>query len=122
MDRNMDSKQATTPRKALSAQYKDREVVGGVYLIRNTLTNKVLLESAADISAMKNRFEFSQNTGTCVYMKLQKDWTGLGGSGFTLEVLEELRKNDSQTDKAFKADVDLLKEIWLEKLSGEDLY
>ena len=118
----MDSNQAMTPRKALSTQYKDREVVGGVYLIRNTQTNKVLLESAADIGAMKNRFEFSQNTGSCVYMKLQKDWAELGAGGFTLEILEELRKNDLQTDKAFKADVDLLKEMWLEKLSGEDFY
>ena len=118
----MDSKQTATPRKALGMKYKDRDVVGGVYLIRNVLTNKLLLEATTDLSAIKNRFEFSLKTGSCVYMKLQKDWAEIGGSGFNLEVLEEIRKNDSQTDIEFKADVDLLKVFWLEKLSSEVFY
>lgn len=109
-------------RKALSTQYKDREVIGGVYLIRNRQSNRLLVDSTADLSSIKNRFEFSVKTDSCVYMKLQKDWAELGGGSFSLEILEELRKNDSQTSAAFKADVDLLKEMWLEKLSGEDFY
>ena len=109
-------------RKELQSQYKEREIVGGVYLVRNKLSNKLLLDAAADIQASKNRFEFSQKTGSCVYVKLQKDWLELGSSQFAFEVLEELKKSDTQTLAEFKADVELLKEMWREKLSGEDFY
>ena len=109
-------------KKDLIAQYKDRDKVGGVYLIRNTQNNRLILDSATDLGSIKNRFEFSLKTGSCVYMKLQKDWAAQGGAGFVFEVLEEIEKTNSQTDEGFKADVDLLREMWLEKLSGEDFY
>ena len=109
-------------KKELQSQYKDRETIGGVYLIRNTMNNKLLLDATADLNSIKNRFEFSVKTGSCVYMKLQKDWVAQGSGQFVFEVLEELKKADTQTDASFKADIDLLKEIWLEKLSKEDFY
>jgi len=113
---------ADSIKKDLKAQYRDREAVGGVYLIRNTLNGMLLIDAATDLSSIKNRFEFSLKTGSCVNMKLQKDWLKQGSSSFTLEILEEITKGDTQTDAGFKADVGLLKQIWLEKLSGEDFY
>lgn len=109
-------------KKELQAQYKEREVVGGVYIIRNTLNNKILLKAEANLQGSKNRFEFSQKTGSCVDMKLQNDWNKDGGEHFVFEVLEELKKGETQTSKEFKADIDVLKEIWLDKLSDRDLY
>lgn len=109
-------------KKELQAEYKEREIVGGVYIIRNTFKNKVLLESTTDLQGIKNRFEFSKKVGSCVNMKLQKDWLEQDSSQFVLEVLEELEMVKTQTPKEFKADTDLLKEIWLEKLLNEDLY
>jgi hypothetical protein len=81
-----------------------------------------LVDAAVDLQGGKNRFEFSQKTGSCVYIKMQKDWTGQNGNQFVFEVLEEMKKGESQTRAEFKADIDLLKEMWLEKLSGEDMY
>ena len=109
-------------KKELQEQYKEREIIGGVYLIRNTLNNKLFLDASLDLQGSRNRFEFAQKTGSGLNMKLQKDWTEQGGSQFVFEVLEELKKGETQTQTEFKADVDLLKKLWLEKLSGEELY
>lgn len=109
-------------KKELRAQYGEREVVGGVYIIKNTLNNKLLLDSAADLQGSKNRFEFAQKTGSCVNVKLQRDWTKQGSSQFVFEVLEEIKKGETQTQKEFGADINLLKEIWREKMSNESFY
>jgi len=109
-------------KKELRAQYEDRDAVGGVYIIRNIVNNKILLDAAADINSRKNRFEFSQKTGSCIDMKLQKDWTAQEGRHFVFEVLEVLKKGKTQTHSEFKADIDFLKEIWLDKLTSEDFY
>jgi len=109
-------------KKELQAQYKEREIIGGICAIKNTLNNKILLEATTDLQASKNRFEFSQKTGSCVHMKLQSDWSKQGGGQFVFEIIEELKKGDAQTAKEFKADIDILMEIWLEKISDRDLY
>ena len=103
------------------ALYKEREIIGGVFAIRNTLNNKLLLDAAVNLKGSQNRFEFSRKHGSCIYMKLQKDW-GKQGGHFVFEVLEELKKGETQTDEEFKEDIAVLKEIWLTKLSEKDLY
>ena len=109
-------------KKELLSQYRERELIGGVYLIRNTEKNKLLIEATVDLNSIRNRFEFAKKTGSCVYMKLQKDWDEQGNGKFVFEALEELKKAETQTDAEFKADIELLKGLWLEKLSSEDLY
>ena len=109
-------------RKELTRQYKDREVVGGIYAIRNTVNGKMFLGAATNIQSSINRFDFAMNTGSCIDPRLQKDWTAQNGKGFTFEVLEELKKGETQTDSQFSADINLLKEMWLEKLDGAELY
>jgi hypothetical protein len=55
-------------------------------------------------------------------MKLQKDWSKQGGEQFVFEVLEELKKGETQTAEEFTADIGILKEMWLEKLSDREFY
>ena len=109
-------------KKELRAQYREREVIGGVYAIKNVANGKILIDSAVNLQGFKNRFEFSQKTGSCVNMKLQKDWGQHGSSAFVFEILEELKKGDTQSDKEFKADIAMLKEIWIKKMAGISLY
>jgi hypothetical protein len=109
-------------KKELREQYAEREIIGGTYLIRNTKTGRALLDTAANLQSIKNRFEFTRSTGTCPYAKLQADWTAQNGEGFELSVLEELQKGGTQTDKEFKADLETLKGLWTEKLVNENLY
>lgn len=108
-------------RKELAESYKESEVRGGVYLIRNAANNRALLESSTNLDGSINRFEFSKKTGSCVSLKLQREWTEYGAENFSLEILEELKKGENQTDAEFKEDIDALKEIWRENLSGENI-
>jgi hypothetical protein len=109
-----------TARKELKQRYEQRKIVGGVYLIKNTRGGKTLLEAATDIRGSRNRFDFSQKTGSCTYMRLQEDWKRLGADSFVFEVLEEHEKGDSQTMEEFQSDISVLKDLWVEKLSAPD--
>lgn len=109
-------------KKELKVQYKEREIVGGVYMIKNTLNGRILLKADTDLRGSKNRYDFSQKTGSCVDMILQADWNKEGGGIFVFEVLEELKKGETQTAHEFETDVNFLKEIWLDKLSDRDFY
>jgi hypothetical protein len=109
-------------RKELQAQYKERKIIGGVYAIKNTRKDKLLLDVSTDLRGSSNRFDFAKKTGSCVNVKLQSDWNEQGSDDFAFEVLEESEKGETQTDAEFKADIDLLKEMWLERLSGGNLY
>jgi hypothetical protein len=96
-------------------------VKGGVFAVRNTASGKLLLEHTADIQGSANRFEFMKKTGSCYNLKLQKDWDA-GAPAFEFEILEELEKGSEQTDSEFRADLATLRELWLDKLSGSELY
>ena len=109
-------------KKELQAQFKEREIIGGVYTIKNSLNCKILFMTTTDMQSSKNRFDFSKKTGSCVDMKLQDDWNKQCGEQFILEILEELKKGYSQTMEEFKADIEVLKDIWLEKLADNDFY
>jgi hypothetical protein len=104
-------------RKELKQRYEQRKIVGGVYLIKNTRGGKMLLEATTDIRGSKNRFDFSQKTGSCVDMRIQSDWKKWGADAFVFEVLEEYEKGDSQTMNEFQSDISVLKALWDEKLS-----
>ena len=109
-------------KKELQAQYKEREIIGGVYVIKNVLNNKILLVATTDLQGSKNRFEFSQKTGSCVDMKLQDDWDKQSSGQFVFETLDELKKGKTQTAEEFKTDIGVLKEMWLDRLSDRDFY
>lgn len=109
-------------KKELKAAYKERKVIGGICAIKNNSNGKMLMEAVSDIGGFKNRFEFSKKTGSCVNSKLISDWNQFGSDSFSFEVIEELTKKATQTDKEFKEDIIMLKEIWLEKIDPAILY
>lgn len=109
-------------KKEKLAEYKERKITGGIYVIENTASGKSLLMSSPDLQGCKNRFMFSQKTNSCVDMKLQKDWETFGAGAFQLKVLEELEKKDTQTSKEFSEDIKMLHELYLEKLNPEEMY
>ena len=100
-------------KKEILAQYKEREIIGGIYVIKNTLNNKIFLDSSADLKGSQNRFDFAQKTGVCVHIKLQNDWNKQGGGQFIFEILEELKKNETQTADEFKAYINILKDFYI---------
>lgn len=109
-------------KKQMVANYNERTIIGGIYSITNTATGKIILLCDTDLNNAKNRFDFSQKTSTHPHKKLQDDFKKYGVNGFTFTVLEELKKKGEQTMDEFKEDLNLLYEIWQEKLKDKDMY
>ena len=102
-------------KKELAATYKGRTRVGGVCAIRNTLSGRRLLVTAADLQGYQNRFAFSVETDFCIHGKLAEDWKKDGKGAFVLDVLETLEKKEAESDAEFADELGLLKELWAEK-------
>lgn len=109
-------------KKDLLAAYKQRKQIGGVYAVTNTNTGKSLVLASAEIGGIQKRYEFAQMTGGCFHPKLQRDAETYGNGAFTFAVLETLEKKDTQTDKEFADDLDMLLQLRLEQYGKEQLY
>lgn len=109
-------------RKEMIAAYKQRKVEGGVYEVRCTENGKCMVRSDSDWKGAKNRFEFSQSTGSCFMGVMQEDWKRYGSVAFTFRVLETLEKGEDQTDRAFTEDLAALADLLRERYSPEILY
>ena len=109
-------------KKDLIAAYKRRTQTGGVYTVTNTTTGKSLVLASADIDGIRKRYEFSAMTGGCFHPKLQKDAQACGNDTFAFSVLETLDRKETQTDREFADDLDVLLTLWLEKYDPANLY
>ncbi len=109
-------------RKELKKAYLEREVIGGVFAVRNTANGKRLLLPSTDLQSNKNQFAFCRSTNCCFKFQLQEDWNAFGADAFVFEVLEELEKKNTQSQQEFKEDVQTLEALWREKFSAETLY
>jgi len=89
-------------KKELRQGYRQRETTGGVYLIRNTINNKVLIESAQDLQGALHRFAFGKQTGSCLHLKLQKDWTEQEPVSLTWKYSKNTKRAIHKHKKSFK--------------------
>ena len=108
-----------TDKKALKAQYKSRKVIGGVYGIRCAAENALWLRATTDLAGAENRFAFSVMTNLCPEPIMAKAWKTHGAAAFSLEILETLQKQESQTDREFAQDIDTLLALWAEKTNTQ---
>ena len=106
----------------MQQEYKERKITGGVYLFRNAVTGKALIQSTSSIEKAKSLLEFSKSTGSCIHPILAKDWTTYGSEVFSLEILETLDKKDTQTNEEFREDIMALEDLWREKIGRDKLY
>ncbi|MEI8199589.1 MAG: GIY-YIG nuclease family protein [Eubacteriales bacterium] len=109
-------------KKDMGAAYKEKKKTGGIYAIRNSVTGKALIGAAPDMEGFRNRFSFSQATGSCVQPRLEADWKKFGGQAFVLEIKETIEKKKDQTDREFADDLATLKDLWLEKSDPLSFY
>ncbi|NCB51715.1 MAG: GIY-YIG nuclease family protein [Clostridia bacterium] len=106
-------------RKELKNSYKEKPEIGGVYIIKCAGNDRVWLKSARDLQGKINRFNFSVSTGLCPESDMRAEWEKYGPQAFSISVLEELKKGETQTDREFEDDIVTLLQIQLEK-SKED--
>lgn len=102
-------------RRRLKDGYKSKQTVGGVYAIICSGNQHRLVKSSVDIGGIKNRFGFAQAIKSCPDPAVRGEWTQYGPDSLSLVVLEELQKKEDQTDREFAEEVELLREMWLDK-------
>jgi hypothetical protein len=87
----------------------------GVFLIRNTLKDKVLVATGLDLSGAVNRHKFQLTMGTHRNTELQRDWDELGSDKFSFEIVDEISPiQDADLD--YRKELAALEKLWLEKL------
>ncbi len=109
-------------KKELKQLYKEMKTEGGVYLIRNTKNQKVLVVSTPNLKTINGR-KMQLRDGSHQNRQLQEDLRQYGPEAFVFEVLEVLEeKADPSFNKAEA--LKQLEQKWLEKLQpyGEHGY
>jgi len=101
-------------KKALTAAYKQRKNIGGIYAVKDRSGAIVLLAAAANLEGALNRFCFAQQTGSCVHPSLEKIWGD--GQGFTIEVLDRLEQDPEWSRRRWQEELAALAGLWREKL------
>ncbi len=109
-------------RKEILNEYKERKLRGGVYTITNMLNGKYIIDYAANLQSVRNRYQFALTTGSTLHPKLRKDWNELGATAFTLEVLEELEQKPEQSQAEFMDDLKMLEQLWRANLDASKEY
>lgn len=107
-DTNMDRK------KELREQYKEMKTEAGVYQIRNTKNQKVLVVATPNLKTINGRMMGLQR-GDHINKQLKEELGQYGAEAFVFEVLEVLEeKEDGYFDK--QEELKKLETKWLEKL------
>ncbi len=109
-------------RKEMKENYKTRSMVGAIVAIRNKKNGKMFIQATQDMEGSRNRFAFARTTGSGLPIKVQNIWQQEGPDNFEWVVLEELKKGEGQSEDSFAEDMRILKEMWMEKISPDDLY
>lgn len=101
-------------KKELQQQYREMKKEGGIYRIRNTQNEKVLVEATPDLKTINGK-RFQLRMGSHMNRELQQDWNRYGEDAFAFEILEVLKeKTEGYFDRP--GELKKLKEKWLTKL------
>jgi hypothetical protein len=111
-------------RKELKAQYRENPPEAGIYRLTNTKTGKVLLGSSTNLPSVRNKLEFAKSTNLpgALDQRIRKDVADHGIDAFEFDVVETLAPQPGQTAAQVRGDLDLLEDLWREKLAGVDMY
>lgn len=111
-------------RKEAKLQYKLSHRPMGVYQVRNTVNDKVWINSSLNLPGSFNGDRVKLSTGSHHKSpKLMEAWKEFGEESFVWEILEEVFPR-SEPGYDYKADLGFLEDLWLEKVRpyGENGY
>ena len=106
-------------RKALKKEYKQARHAMGIFRVRNLVNGRSFIGSTANLPAMLNRQRAQLSMGVHANRVLQKEWDELGSKAFEFDVLDELIPPD-QPNYDPTADLQVLEELWLDRISPYD--
>lgn len=88
----------------------------GVFQLRNTTNERVLVDSSVNLPGIFNRLRTQLRMGAYLkHKELQSDWNELGEEAFAFEVLEELEPPHAPGFDP-SGDLEAMLELWLERL------
>lgn len=105
-------------RKKLIADYKRTPRPAGLWVVRNEPYGVWLVGPSPDLPAMLNRLRFQLEMDSHPDKELQADWNALGPDAFTIDVLDELERRETDTGD-ISDDLAVLLQVWLERLQSE---
>lgn len=109
-------------KKELKARYKEMKPDRGLFAVRCLETGEMYLEATSDLNGSMNSLRLKLNNDMCRHKGLQWAWKRHGEHGFVFEILERL-EDEALSDAAgltlSSDDLQILFEIWKEKLEGE---
>ena len=80
----------TEDRKQAVRDYREREVIAGIFAVRCATSGQTWVGRAPDLSTIQNRIWFTLRQGGNPHRALQAAWNAHGADAFTFEVVEEL--------------------------------
>ena len=101
-------------RRELSRQYKETPPAMGVYVIRNTVDNRVFLNGSLSLPGAMNRDRFELGLKSHRSKSLLADWIRLGAGSFRFEVIDTLKRRDDP-DFDYRRELVELLELWKEE-------
>jgi hypothetical protein len=109
----------TADRKALIADYKDRETIAGVFAVIFSATGRAWVGQSRHIDTQQNGLWFALKMGGSPYRSLQAEWTAHGADSFRFEQLDRLSPDLS--DMTRKDELQKRAALWAARLEAERL-
>ena len=108
-------------KKELKNEYKRMKFPMGVFQIKNTQNEMVLIDVSTDMESKWNRHKTELKFGSHRNKLLQMDWNKYGANNFHFEVLSELEDSDNENID-YKEELNVLKNMILEDLGTNNTY
>jgi hypothetical protein len=111
-------------RRELGEVYRLRITEAGVYMLRNTVTGKILIASSRDLASVRNKIEFGRTTRSASALdpRLAADARVHGMASIELVVLDLIDLRPEMTLAEVTADLASLEALWREKLAHVPQY
>jgi hypothetical protein len=102
-------------KKELKRKYLQNHTPMGIYQIRNTANDKILVGAALNLRGALNGSKVQLSAGNYSNKLLQSEWNEFGSEHFTFEMLDELAATEG-AGHDYRADLAFLEGLWLERL------
>src|ERR1035437_6046037 len=102
-------------RRQAKLEYKLSHRPMGIFQIRNTINEKVFIDSSTNVPGRINRYKVQLKAGLHPSKTLQTDWIDHGEAAFEFETIEPVEPRDDP-NYDYAGDLEVLKDLWLEKL------